>query len=54
MEIYHKENGKWIYDIHRANDALSLSGLGIQFPLQEAYVDLELEQVLQEGEIDDE
>ncbi len=53
MEIYHKENGKWIYDIYRANDTLSLSGPGIQFPLQEAYVDIELEQMLLEGEIDD-
>jgi Uma2 family endonuclease len=48
METYHKENGKWIYDVYRSNDLLPLTGLDIQFPLQEAYVDIDLAEPSQE------
>lgn len=43
MEVYHKEDGKWIYDIHTGHETLLLQSLSVQFPLSDAYVDIELE-----------
>lgn len=48
MEIYHKEDGKWIYDIYKAHETVRLPGIGVQFPLRDAYLDIELEEISQE------
>ena len=44
IEMYRKENGRWIYDIYRAQETVTLLSLGVHFPLREAYVDIELEE----------
>ncbi len=41
IEIYHKENGKWIYDAFEGNDDIILHSLGVHFPLADAYTDIE-------------
>jgi Uma2 family endonuclease len=43
MEIYRKENGRWMYDIYQAQEVISLQSIGVQFPLRDAYIDVELE-----------
>ena len=50
MEIYRKENGRWMYDIYQAHETITLSSLGIYLPLRDAYLDVEIEEtsVMQE------
>jgi Uma2 family endonuclease len=43
IEIYHKENNKWIYDAFENNEEITLNSLGIHFPLSDAYIDVEFE-----------
>ena len=43
IEIYHKENNKWIYDLFENGEAIPLNSLGVHFPLLDAYVDVEFE-----------
>jgi Uma2 family endonuclease len=43
IEIYHKENTKWIYDLFENNEEIPLNSLGVHFPLLDAYVDIEFE-----------
>ncbi len=43
IEIYHKENNKWIYDAFEDRDEIVLSSLGVRFSLADAYVDVEFE-----------
>jgi hypothetical protein len=43
IEIYHKENNKWIYDAFENNEEIPLNSLGIHFPLVDAYIDVEFE-----------
>src|SRR5579859_2916499 len=43
IEIYHKENNKWIYDAFENNDDIILHSLGVHFPLADAYIDVEFE-----------
>ena len=53
MEIYRKENGRWIYDIYQGQDTVTLSSLGVHFSLRDAYQDIELEEPPLEQESDD-
>ena len=54
MEMYCKENGRWIYDIYKAHETVTLPSLGVQFPLRDAYRDIELEETSLEEESDHE
>jgi Uma2 family endonuclease len=44
VEIYHKENNKWIYDAFENDDEIPLNSLGVSFPLADAYTDVEFEE----------
>ncbi len=44
IEIYHKEQQKWIYDAFEHDEEILLSSLGIRFPLGDAYEDVEFEE----------
>jgi Uma2 family endonuclease len=48
IEIYHKENNKWIYDAFEDNEEITLNSLGVHFPLSDAYMDVEFEEVATE------
>ena len=50
MEIYHRENGRWMYDIYQGNDVVTLQSLDLHFPLSEAYVDIEFKASQQEDD----
>ena len=52
MESYRRENGRWIYDTYKADEMITLSSLGIQFPLRDVYLDIELEETFLEEESD--
>jgi Uma2 family endonuclease len=41
IEIYHKENNKWIYDLFENNEEITLNSLGVHFPFADAFVDIE-------------
>ena len=43
IEIYHKEQNRWIYDAFENDDEVTLYSLGVHFPLVDAYVDVEFE-----------
>ena len=51
-EIYRKENNKWIYDAFERNGEITLSSLNIHFPLLDAYIDVEFEEILSEEDAD--
>src|SRR5947209_7655897 len=44
IEIYRKEQKKWIYDAFEADDEVELTSLGIRFPVAYAYEDVVCEQ----------
>jgi len=44
IEIYRKEQTKWIYDAFEADDEVELTSLGIRFPVAYAYEDVVFEQ----------
>jgi Uma2 family endonuclease len=48
IEIYHKEQNKWIYDAFENNAEIALSSLGVHFPLSDAYIDVEFEDAAEE------
>ena len=50
IEVYRKENGRWIYDIYKAGETITLSSLSIHFPLGDAYLDVELAETALEDE----
>jgi len=52
MEMYRKENGRWMYDIYKAHESVMLSSLGVQFPLRDAYINIELAEIPLEEEGD--
>jgi len=54
METYHKENGRWIYDIYEAHATVILPSISVQFPLRDAYTGTELEENFLEAESDHE
>jgi Uma2 family endonuclease len=45
MEIYRKENERWMYDIYRVHENIELQSIGVSFPLLEAYIDIEFERI---------
>jgi len=52
MEIYRKENGRWMYDIYRAHENIELQSIRVSFPLLEAYIDIEFEGIPSDEEND--
>ena len=48
IEIYHKENNKWIYEAFENNEEIPLSSLGVHFALADAYIDVEFEETTEE------
>jgi Uma2 family endonuclease len=54
MEMYRKENGRWMYDIYKAHESVTLASLGVQFPLRDAYINIELAEIPLEEEGDQE
>ena len=44
IEIYHKENNKWIYDAFENSEEIPLNSLGVHFPLVDASTDVEFEE----------
>jgi Uma2 family endonuclease len=40
IEIYRKEQNKWIYDAFEADDEVELASLGVRFPVVAAYEDV--------------
>ncbi len=40
IEIYRKEQKKWIYDTFGADDEVELVSLGVRFPVTDAYEDV--------------
>lgn len=49
LEIYHKEQNKWIYEAFENNDDIPLHSLGVHFALAEAYTDIEFEEIAEEA-----
>jgi Uma2 family endonuclease len=49
IEIYHKEQNKWIYDAFENTDEITLSSLGVHFSLADAYTDVEFEETTEEA-----
>ena len=43
MEIYRKEQNKWVYSICGPDDDLELSSIGLHFPVAEAYINVDFE-----------
>ena len=43
IEIYHKEQNKWIYEAFENSDEITLHSLGVHFSLADAYTDVEFE-----------
>lgn len=43
IEIYRKEQKKWIYDAFEAGDEVELASLGVHFPVIDAYEDVVFE-----------
>jgi Uma2 family endonuclease len=50
LEIYHKEQNKWIYEAFEDNDDIALHSLGVHFSLADAYMDVEFEETVAERE----
>jgi hypothetical protein len=40
IEIYRKEQKKWMYDAFGADDEVELASLGVHFPVADAYEDV--------------
>jgi Uma2 family endonuclease len=43
IEIYHKEQNKWIYEAFEDTDEITLSSLEVRFSLTDVYTDVEFE-----------
>ncbi|HCI79953.1 MAG TPA: hypothetical protein DHW02_09690 [Ktedonobacter sp.] len=43
IEIYSKQNNKWVYDCYENDDEIPLNSLGVHFTLSEAYEDVEFD-----------
>ncbi len=44
IEMYHKEQNKWIYEAFENSDEITLSSLSVHFSLADAYIDVEFKQ----------
>ena len=40
IELYRKEQKKWVYEVFEADDEVELTTLGVRFPLEDAYEDV--------------
>jgi len=40
IEIYRREQKKWIYEAFEADDEVELTTLGVRFPVADAYEDV--------------
>lgn len=49
-EIYTKERTKWIYDAFEKDEEIVLPNLGVHFPLIDAYLDVEFDEMALEDE----
>src|SRR5260370_22825033 len=49
IEIYHKENNKWIYQAFENTNEITLSSLDMHFSLADAYTDVEFEETTEEA-----
>ena len=45
IEIYHKEQNKWIYEAFENSDEITLSSLSVHFSLADAYIDVEFDEI---------
>ena len=43
IEIYRKEQKKWMYDAFEAGDNVELASLGVHFPAEDVYEDVVFE-----------
>lgn len=43
IEIYYRENNKWVYEAFENGDEIALHSLDVHFPLADAYTDVEFE-----------
>jgi Uma2 family endonuclease len=43
IEIYHKEQNRWIYDAFENDEEVTFNSLGVHFLLTDAYIDVEFE-----------
>ena len=43
MELYRREQNKWVYYMFGPDDELELSSVGLRFPVAEAYVNVDFE-----------
>jgi Uma2 family endonuclease len=54
VEIYRREKTTWRYSAFEAGDEIELLSLGVHFPIEEAYVDVEFgEEALEDTESED-
>ncbi len=53
MELYRKEQNKWVYSAFGAKDEIDLVCLGIHFPVAGAYEDIDPEEDFSSGEEND-
>jgi Uma2 family endonuclease len=44
IELYRKEGQKWVYEMLKDEDIVQLMSIGVQFPLQAAYEDVDFEE----------
>jgi Uma2 family endonuclease len=49
IEIYHKEQNKWIYEAFEDSDEITLNSLGVHFMFADAYTDIEFEETTDEA-----
>lgn len=49
IEIYHKEQNRWIYEAFENTDDIPLHSLGVHFSLADAYTDVEFERTTGEA-----
>ena len=43
MELYRREQNKWVYYMFGPDDELELSSVGLRFPVTKAYINVEFE-----------
>lgn len=52
-EIYRRKGDIWVYDDFEDGDTITLESLDVQFPLIDAYIDVEFEELPEDDEFDD-
>ncbi|MGH2495026.1 MAG: Uma2 family endonuclease [Ktedonobacteraceae bacterium] len=48
IEIYYKEQNKWIYEAFENHDEITLNSLGVHFSFADVYTDVEFEEPAEE------